>query len=158
MTTKKINNQTYLVIDNPCTADDVLKNALASETNVELTGFPYNITDIMYAFLEEGFHIEISYNKKPIIHFIKFPPMMKHYKVFIKKEYIRDAQAFSGSPKACDNIQDVNYEEYWRDVNGDTLVYDRYAKNINEVKSALKRLYGDNCDIDTIFRIDVAAV
>lgn len=72
----------------------------------------------------------------------------KHrYEVFIKSDYVRDAQAYVGDCLSDDiDIFDEEHERFWNDCNGHILVFDGYAESIEDVKETLKKIYPDASD------------
>lgn len=65
--------------------------------------------------------------------------MKKRYLVFVKKLYVRDAQAYTSHTPIADDFYDD--DDNWNDIHGDMLVMDRYAENIQVIKDQLQQLY-----------------
>ena len=66
---------------------------------------------------------------------------MSYYLVFIKAEYVRDAQAYEGPLESEEDIFDWKFEEYWKDAGGPLLVFEGYANSEEEILDELKPLY-----------------
>lgn len=77
------------------------------------------------------------------------------YLVFIKSEYVRDSQAFSGKdiPKGfLDGIHfTIEAEDGWRDIEGDVLVADMNCETEEELSKRIRNIYPE-ASIE-IFRI-----
>ena len=85
-------------------------------------------------------------------------PSMKQnrYLVFIKSEYIRDAQAYVGAP--CED-DPVEVDKGWLDANGPMLVLDIYANDATEVKDRISRVYPEaDMDVFEILSVDAKEV
>ena len=63
---------------------------------------------------------------------------MNRYLVFLKAEYVRDAQGYfpANLPAAPDEA-----EEHWFDVRGPVLVMDAQAENLDEIHTRLSKIY-----------------
>lgn len=78
------------------------------------------------------------------------------YLVFIKSEYIRDAQAYVGAP--CED-DPVEVDKGWLDANGPMLVLDIYANDATEVKDRISRVYPEaDMDVFEILSVDAKEV
>lgn len=77
------------------------------------------------------------------------------YLVFIKYEYVRDSQAFSGKafPKGelDDLYSNVEAEDGWQDIEGDILVADMNCGTEDELFQRIRNMYPEA--IEEIFRI-----
>lgn len=81
---------------------------------------------------DNQFSVEIKERKK----------IMSYYLVFIKEEYVRDAQAYEGPMESEEDIfSDYQSEQYWKDAGGPLLVFEGYAKSEEEILDKLKPLY-----------------
>lgn len=80
---------------------------------------------------------------------------MKYYMVFIKREFVRDAQAYYGDCLPDDaDISDSDHEKYWNDVYGDICIIERYADSADKIKEQLHVLYpGVSDDIFLIYEM-----
>lgn len=77
--------------------------------------------------------------------------------VFIKSEYIRDAQAYIGNklPKNKDEIyMDCENEQYWQDTSPHGFVAFYNEKTIKEAKESIKTCY-PNADEDIFLFLPV---
>ena len=67
---------------------------------------------------------------------------MSYYLVFIKEEYVRDAQAYEGPMESEEDIfSNYQSEQYWKDAGGPLLVFEGYANSEEEILDKLKPLY-----------------
>lgn len=85
-------------------------------------------------------------------------PSMKQtrYLVFVKSEYIRDAQAYVGAPCEDDPIE---VDKGWLDANGPMLVLDIHANDVKAVKDRITRVYPDaDMDVFEILNVDAKEV
>ena len=76
---------------------------------------------------------------------------MKRYLVFLKAEYVRDAQGyFPGNlPAAYEDD-----EEHWFDVSGPVLVMDTEAENLDAIHIRLSQIYPDTAtDIFEVYAV-----
>lgn len=70
--------------------------------------------------------------------------MKKRYLVFLKAEFLRDAQGFIDGAVPCgwtESIFDEQYEDSWRDVNGPVLLMDKTCADMAELQTAIKDNY-----------------
>lgn len=68
--------------------------------------------------------------------------MEKRYIVFIKSEYVRDAQAYIGNTLPSNDSHDIHKNEVsWWDVQGSILIMDRVANDVETIKQQLKTCY-----------------
>lgn len=67
--------------------------------------------------------------------------------VFVKKEYVRDAEAFTELPaekyEGIDIYSASDCEEGWADIEGPVLVGDFQNMTLEEVRERIRRLYPD---------------
>ena len=78
----------------------------------------------------------------------------KYYQVFIKRDYVRDTQVFGGDCLSDDiDIYDEEHERNWHDAEGDLLILERYACDVQEIVSQIRQLYPDASH--NIFRIQM---
>lgn len=85
------------------------------------------------------------------------------YLVFIKSEYVRDSQAFSGKafPKGelDDLYSNVEAEDGWQDIEGDILVADMNCKTKKELFKRIRAIYPEaSIEIFRILKLPEAEV
>lgn len=61
------------------------------------------------------------------------------YLVFIKADYVRDAQAYLG--ELSEDIFDDEHEENWRDINGPVLVLDGNFDSTIKMFDTIMKMY-----------------
>lgn len=66
----------------------------------------------------------------------------KSFQIFVKREYVRDAQIYQGNTEV-DDIHAIEQEKYWKDCFGDMLLTTFHTKTEKQVWDYISKAYPD---------------